>query len=751
MPLDQTSASLHPTDELLRWLDVDGRHQIVAIHAETGVVRGYETSVSGGFRFAAYHDPHVNYYYLVNEPASSAYLGTKVKKADIAKARAVWVDIDPPKDCTDIEAWKADQLIIHECDLTHNAAIIDSGGGLQLLWRFTGSIEECEAVNRKLAHRFGGDPATWNADRILRCPGTTNWPDARKRARGRVPAPTKLISLPAGPIVFVAADFADLPVPPARETATDDAALQAAYDELRASDWMEDPSQPCPDPRLWAYGYGDGLDHSANRIALARVYKEAGLSLTEYARAIHAWDLSGIHDEKHDSLQAKERQIVRAWTHASTRLQQEQAQRDPDRWFDPSVAATQWAGPAAEPSIFDLQPPEDTARPRRIFPTPVTAELVQQLPPPREWLYGKKILRRYTTVIGAPPGVGKTAYSTAVALSCASGIPLLGDAPHKPMKVWVLNLEDPRDEAMLRFHAAAKHHGLGPEVWNNLFVDSGRDMPICIVRTDRDGQAIVQDDLRELETAITENAIDIVVLDPWLRAHGVPENDNDLIDKVVARLNEVAERTRCAFVLVHHTKKGAEAGMADGLRGASALIGGARVIMMMSQMSVDDAKKWGVAEDMRRRYVRIDDAKANLAPVLGAEWVFLESVWLDNGNEEYPEGERVQVARLWSPEDPVAALEDAGRADLLAALAAGGGNGEPYTRHQTVRSDGAVDRCVFSMMKERFGYDKGPAQALLNSFMRQGLVVETDVRTKKGMRKGLVVTYKPEGDEGVFG
>lgn len=750
MPRDVQGAASHPTDELLRWIDPDGRHQIVTIHADTGTVRGYETRVSGGLMFAALHDQRVNYYYLASEPSSAAYLGTKVKKSDISRARAVWVDIDPPKDCEDIKAWKADRLarLVVSDELSQKSAVIDSGGGLQLVWRFSGTIDECEAVNRKLAHRYDADLATWNADRILRCPGTTNWPDARKRARGRTPAPALLLRLPSRMSPFIAEDFIDLPDPPARETATDSADLQALYNELRAGDWLSDPQQPCPDPALWACGYGDGLDHSANRIALARVYSAAGKSIVEYGQAINAWDLSGIHDEKHESLSAKERQIVRAYAQASARLQQEDAARDPDRWFDPTVA-TPAGHSAVEPSIFDLQPPED--RPRRISPTPVTEDLVQQLPPPREWLYGKKILRRYTTVVGAPPGVGKTAFSTAIALSCASGVPLLGDAPHKPLKVWVLNLEDPRDEAMLRFHAAAKHHGLGPEVWSNLYVDSGRDMPICIVRTDRDGQAIVQDDLRELEAAITEGGIDIVVLDPWLRAHGVPENDNDLIDKVVARLNEVAERTRCAFVLVHHTKKGAEAGMADGLRGASALIGGARVIMMMSQMSAEDAKKWGIPEADRRRYVRVDDAKANLAPVLGAEWLYLESVWLNNGTEEYPEGERVQVATLWSPEDPVAALEDAGRDGLLVALEMGGGNGEPYTRHSTRRAGQRSDRCVFTMMKERFGYDKGPAQALLNSFMRQGLVEEREVVLAGRARKGLFVTYKPGSGEGVFG
>ncbi|MCI0348313.1 MAG: hypothetical protein L0Z53_02715 [Acidobacteriales bacterium] len=40
-----------------------------------------------------------------------------------------------------------------------------------------------------------GDKGTWNLDRVMRLPGTTNWPDAVKRERGRVPADARLVDL----------------------------------------------------------------------------------------------------------------------------------------------------------------------------------------------------------------------------------------------------------------------------------------------------------------------------------------------------------------------------------------------------------------------------------------------------------------------------------------------------------------------------------------------------------------------------
>jgi hypothetical protein len=79
---------------------------------------------------------------------------------------------------------------------------VDSGNGLQLLWQLENPIKlsdaevikRTEARNHALAEVFGADPATRNIDRIFRLPGTTNYPNRRKQALGRVECRAKLVA-----------------------------------------------------------------------------------------------------------------------------------------------------------------------------------------------------------------------------------------------------------------------------------------------------------------------------------------------------------------------------------------------------------------------------------------------------------------------------------------------------------------------------------------------------------------------------
>jgi hypothetical protein len=72
-----------------------------------------------------------------------------------------------------------------------------SGGGVQFLWRLrepfkitdAASIDKIEGYNKQKIREFGGDTGTGNIDRILRLPGTMNWPNSSKVAKGRKPAP----------------------------------------------------------------------------------------------------------------------------------------------------------------------------------------------------------------------------------------------------------------------------------------------------------------------------------------------------------------------------------------------------------------------------------------------------------------------------------------------------------------------------------------------------------------------------------
>lgn len=120
-------------------------------------------------------------------------LNSKPKKSDIIGVRVAHVDIDPPKgDPT----WSKDAAFAALAGSNPApSVIISSGSGLQALWWLTETtdIATIEQINRGTSSKLGGDKGTWNVDRLLRLPGTTNYPDKKKQALGRVPSPSALV------------------------------------------------------------------------------------------------------------------------------------------------------------------------------------------------------------------------------------------------------------------------------------------------------------------------------------------------------------------------------------------------------------------------------------------------------------------------------------------------------------------------------------------------------------------------------
>lgn len=154
-----------------------------------------------------------NLYFHVNVPRT--ILADKAKKHEIGWMTAVHVDVDPgapPKDA-DAEAvrvhYETEYAKIQERINSYKpepSVIIFSGGGFQAFWLLAEPIEidepseakpepwtELEAYNRRPEKDLGGDHC-FNIDRIMRLPGTVNLPDAKKRAKGRVPSIARVIS-----------------------------------------------------------------------------------------------------------------------------------------------------------------------------------------------------------------------------------------------------------------------------------------------------------------------------------------------------------------------------------------------------------------------------------------------------------------------------------------------------------------------------------------------------------------------------
>jgi hypothetical protein len=142
-----------------------------------------------------------NVYFQVNPPAKP--LTKKAQRADIARLARLHVDIDP-RPGEDIEKEQARALSLLQTPpegVPRPSCIIFSGGGYQALWQLGDGYEidglpekyeYAKLYNLRLEQVFGADHCH-NVDRILRLPGTINWPDERKAKKGRIPALTYVV------------------------------------------------------------------------------------------------------------------------------------------------------------------------------------------------------------------------------------------------------------------------------------------------------------------------------------------------------------------------------------------------------------------------------------------------------------------------------------------------------------------------------------------------------------------------------
>lgn len=285
------------------------------------------------------------------------------------------------------------------------------------------------------------------------------------------------------------------------------------------------------------------------------------------------------------------------------------------------------APPFAGPTVFTLRDPSTI--------------------PPRRWLYGNHYIGSFVTLTYAPGGIGKSSLVLAEAIAMTAHMPILGEWPIKPLRVWYWNGEDPNEELERRVTAACKHHGIGREkLGDRLLVDSGREVPIKLVGTTPIGPKTETLLVEQLVEWIKDREIDVVIIDPFVTSHNVSENDTVAINLVVSTWREIADRTGCAVELVHHTSKaGAQNAKEMGVhasRGAGSLVDGVRSARGLIQLSKDEAFNFGFKGD-HHSYFQVVKGKANLT-VRGKPQLFeMVSVSLGNGSGLWVAGDSVGV------------------------------------------------------------------------------------------------------------
>jgi AAA domain len=387
-------------------------------------------------------------------------------------------------------------------------------------------------------------------------------------------------------------------------------------------------------------------------------------------------------------------------------------------------------------------PPYDDDAPANVTRLPLQAAPARRLAPsdipPRPWLYGTILLRRYATMLIAPGGTGKSQLALGISLDLATGRRLLGFHIFERTPVWYLNLEDDPDELDRRIAAFRMAHNISwDEIEGYLFAHSGRQRPVCMAKVGEDGSTVIFPDRDEIIAGARANRIGAIWVDPFVKSHELDENSNPQMDAAVAAWNQVAEEAGCAIGLVHHVRKGAATGI-EAARGAKAMTDAARVGLLLTAMTTEEAGEIGVAKEDASRFLRLDNAKANMSAAGVAMWFEMVERNLGNATKLYPAGDTVSALVRWRRPSAWDALDGYTLALIFAKLRDGPGEGEQFCLTKRGRE---APRWAGSVLMQMASVTDGQAQSVLGEWVHNGVLMAGEYVSKqqRKTRTGIVL------------
>jgi hypothetical protein len=365
--------------------------------------------------------------------------------------------------------------------------------------------------------------------------------------------------------------------------------------------------------------------------------------------------------------------------------------------------------------------------------------------PTRPWIARGYLMRRSLTVLSGPGSAGKSSLMVAWASSLAVGCSFNRLKVGRPIRVVTYNVEDDADEQKRRFSAMCIRLGLDPGAFAGNLAILGPTQVGTLLHTARDGQLWVNTPVMDrLETLINDFKPDVLMLDPFVELHSAEENDNTAVRAVLARLRAMAYEHNMASAILHHARKGnGEPGDPDSLRGASSIVGAARVVLTVNVMTKEEASAFGIKDDKRRDFFRLDGAKNNYAPIEKAEWFVREVITLPNGtgDDDAPDG--VAVAWPWHPPSVWAQHAPADINKLLDLIDLGPATGGRFGPTKKGAKNG---RWVGYVVMETLSVNEDQAKAMISTWMKSGLLTARPCTHKgKDDAKGVFVepTLRP--------
>lgn len=335
---------------------------------------------------------------------------------------------------------------------------------------------------------------------------------------------------------------------------------------------------------------------------------------------------------------------------------------------------------------------------------------------PRAWIAPGYLIRGAVTVLSGPGSAGKSSIAVAWSIALALARPWHRFKPTGAMRVFNYNTEDDGTEQRRRMSAALRQFDAFPADLAGQVVRIGPNGTGTLLRRDPiSGRLAFTAAMRALETLISEQRPDVLILDPLVELHDAEENDNTALRAIMAKFRSLAIEYKLALVLIHHARKGSgsAAGDPDSLRGASSIVGAARVVLTVLTMDEDQAGKLGIPPKDRARYFRVDGAKSNYAPIQDAEWFERVEYELDNG-------EKVAAAVPWEPPSVFGDLTQSSLNAILDKIAAGPAPGVLYAPTK----QGGSTRWVGQALIDMGGIEEGQARHIVSLWFKSGLLTK---------------------------
>lgn len=547
------------------------------------------------------------------------------------------------------------------------------------------NLNAWRSVQKSIAASLQTDAAVVNPSRIMRVAGTVSWPNQKKQAKGYTPE-----------LVTMRTQFStDRDLVPFER-------LMRAFPEIKPPEptMQIDLGQQAMDRQLATQNVMAGNDWHVNMVRLVGSYVTKGLSDEEIHAITDSFTLAGytVDDTRAEVQRAIDGARNKGWTPPPNPVQQR----------------------------IEQQNEALSAETQETWPTPYKTFDALTLPR-REWVYGYDYIKKYISVTASAGGIGKTSAIIVEAIAISTGKDLLGVQVKEQTNVWIINLEDPISEMQMRTIAAMQHYGITPEdVRGKLFMDGEDTMQITLAAESRDGLITNDALLEHITRKVKENNIGVIIIDPFVSAHLVNENNNGSIQAVVAMLRKLARDTNSSVQLVHHIRKGnGDDATIDSVRGAGSLIGAARAARVINRITPDDAMALGVDEHDALGIFAVDDGKANLAPPSD------KRIYRRMLSVEIANGEHIGVAIKFKLPDLFDGVTTQNARNVQAVVAEAEANQTPFKAN--VQAKHYVGQAVADELKldlEKPG-DKAKVKSIVKQWIKTNVLKQAEMYDKR--------------------